>query len=189
MAQQVVSSLLPVPVSFPYSPLLRKVQADIAQAEIILGRLQCDQEKWSTCQHDFEKAFQRLFGTVDMVIIHPEDLESYAEACSKQRTELCRSWIQRLGHFYPHSTIEFQAIAKSFPRFNDDFVHPHFTEKTPKPIKRPTLTRLHSTKRWTFISRKNAPMRSRHFENSAMNFPLSLSLSRTLLASSIFDSG
>jgi soluble lytic murein transglycosylase-like protein len=118
-AQSAITLLTPLTAKFPYSPLLKSLPHQLAMAEGLLGRAQCGSEKWSACQATLEGAFVRVLGTPDMAYVEPEELSSYAQACSQKKSEFCLSWVQRLAGYYSRSTEEFKAIAKVFPEYKE----------------------------------------------------------------------
>ena len=87
------SSLLTIETSYPYSPLVRRVPYELAQAELILARVACDAESWPGCRKQYESAFQRIIGTPEWISVLPADLEAYSQACLKQKNELCTAFL------------------------------------------------------------------------------------------------
>jgi TolA-binding protein len=118
-AQGAIALLTPIPAKFPYSPFLKALPRHFLMAESVQGRALCERDKWTSCLSSYENAFERVIGTPDMAYVQPADLSAYSTACSKQKTELCKAWVQRLAGYYSKSTEEFKAIAKIYPDYMD----------------------------------------------------------------------
>lgn len=138
-AHDVIMGLRGLDVSFPYSPLVHRLPQDIGLAELIEARVLYDQKKLAFSMKQYEDAFDRIVGTPELVSILPEDLEFFSEECSTARTELCRSWLEKLGQVYPRSTIEFKALSRPFPRFHEEFPKPTYVGKVTQAYRAPDL--------------------------------------------------
>jgi len=104
-----------IEIENPYSPLLKILPNEFAQAELVMGNALSASLKWKQAIPVLEKAFQRLQATNSLGTVRPESLRNYSQACGKLRLTLCISWAQKLAAVYPKSSEEMRALLKYFP--------------------------------------------------------------------------
>lgn len=118
-AQRAVSLSLQIENKNPYSPFLKNIPRDIAQAELLMGSAYSYSHKWQQTEQTFERAFQRLQMQNLLVLVKAAPLEHYAQACKKKPGHLCTSWLQKFSTLFAKKPEEIQAISQHFPSIID----------------------------------------------------------------------
>lgn len=95
-ARKAVSLSLQILEKSPYSPFLKYLPKDLAQAEMIMGDSHWGRHEWLLAQHQYESALQRFQSQNILTQVEPTNLANFAEACNRKSTHVCRSWILKL---------------------------------------------------------------------------------------------
>ncbi|MCM2322379.1 MAG: transglycosylase SLT domain-containing protein [Oligoflexia bacterium] len=117
LARASVAATGRIPLVNPYSPLLKSLAREIAQAELLSGSAFCAAKKWKPCRDRLELAFQRLGLGNELGAIRPQFLSDYGLACGKAPGELCDPWLQRLVSFFPKNSAEVKTLLAGAPDF------------------------------------------------------------------------
>lgn len=113
LSRSSASRLLKIMELYPYSPFVKGIQKEIATAELVIAQSLCGGKKWTSCRDKLEGALQRLSAAGALGLVRPEHLQAYGEACGKNSGELCLAWIQKLASFFPRSSSELKALART----------------------------------------------------------------------------
>lgn len=122
--QSILENAIPILISIlqknPYSPLLKKMPKELALMELLLGRLYFKKGQHELAETVFERAFQRLNAASSLIFVGSENIESYAESCSKKPSPLCKDWLHRMAVVLPKASSEFQKITAVFPKIMEE---------------------------------------------------------------------
>lgn len=132
-AKKSIQALLQVGAKSPYSPFLKTLPREIADAEILMGESYWARQKWTLAQQNYERGFQRLQNANQLLTIQSSTLDHYGMSCKKHSSLLCTSWLQRFATAFSKRTEEMKVISQYAPPGNDRL-------KFVKPLSKITLT-------------------------------------------------
>ncbi len=136
-AKKATSLSLLIESKNPYSPFLKTLQKEVAQAEFLAANSLWGTHQWSASAQSFESAFQRMQLQNSLSLLNPIDIERYAQACKNRSTPLCDSWMKRILSVTTKATSE--SIIRLFPKYSDLPKPPRFSGKSTVPYKAPDL--------------------------------------------------
>lgn len=96
-----------------YSPWWARASKEIGRAELSSALAKANLKR-SEAAKLFEKAFQRLTVENGNYLIRPVHLDTYADLCLKNKTELCSAWIVKFSNTYSKNSAESKRLAKKF---------------------------------------------------------------------------
>jgi outer membrane protein assembly factor BamD (BamD/ComL family) len=114
-AKKAADHILKIERDSPYAPFIRTLPKELSQIEILMGDGYWGTRQWKLAGQNFEKAFQRYQSQNLLVLVTPENLNHYAEACKKKQSPLCLGWLQKFTVLFIKKSEEIRAISTYFP--------------------------------------------------------------------------
>jgi soluble lytic murein transglycosylase-like protein len=90
-------SSIQIEKSSPYSPLLKYLQKDLAEAELLFGIAYKGLKNWKKSRELFEKSFKRMYFFNQLGAVESSAVEAYEMACKKSVGPLCSAWLNRFS--------------------------------------------------------------------------------------------
>ncbi len=97
-----------------YSPWWTRAPKEIGRAELSSALAKANLNRSADSAKLFERAFQRLSVENGNYLIRPVHLDTYADLCLKNKTELCTAWIVKFSNTYSKNSAESKKLAKKF---------------------------------------------------------------------------
>ena len=140
--EQAIPLYIQLQLAYPYSALSKNVADLIGQTELTLGIAHASLKHWQNSITQFERGYQRLALSKGMSQITAEALGKYAQACSKQASQLCPAWMQKFATLYPRNSEEIKAIAQYLPDVMDAAMPARVVGKVTVQYKAPDLDQV-----------------------------------------------
>ncbi len=137
-ALKAISLSLQIENKNPYSPFLKTLPKDMAQAEFLAGVSYWGLKQWLDSQKYFSTSLQRLHLQNSLSLVETQKAQYFLEACSHKPTPLCQAWVQRLALLLPDRDF-LNRVEKRFPFISErkKIVRP--VSKSSIPYKSPDL--------------------------------------------------
>ncbi len=120
--------LLQIEGGSAYSPLARKVPAELAKLEFLEGDRHFGRKQFTAAIEAYASALQRISSASMVSLSPPESLKRFAEACAQKKAPaICDPWLRRLNTTYSDNSPEMKLIQSSMPPLPDRPKPPAFS--------------------------------------------------------------
>ncbi len=128
-----------IEIEYPYSPFLKNLYKEIAEAEIIAGDANTGLKNWRLVGAYFDRGLQHLQLIGSLNQMRPSSLGNFAQYCAKTNDLYCEGWMQKFANFYSRSSQEMRAMTKYVPDLPERGHYTHALTKATQSYKAPDL--------------------------------------------------
>jgi soluble lytic murein transglycosylase-like protein len=136
LAKQAFFHFVAVENGNPYSALVRAAPKQAAISELYWAQ---GLRPGRAAVTHFQNAFERLSLHNSLIEVVPENIQSFAKACSRSKSDLCEPWIFKLAPQLPKGSPEYKAVLKYFPSLQDRPKAPPALPRATQSYKAPDL--------------------------------------------------